>query len=677
MRRKPFEKLLSILFVLLLISQPLVAAYAEGGDFSAEPADAVVQENDAVALPAEETDTPSWEEEILNLTPAGEENPIGASPAGDGSQPASTNDGDAVPPEQTAAPQQEQSIDPPAEETDDSQAVEPPAEGSGEEPPVEEDPDAVEGYETRRFDETIAANWETWSNVNLVRASDFTGKLARITGTLTLNNVLIAGTPARSVDLLSWFDLAPGARIVCSTDAALAINLHALSINKGSSATLKLTWKGKKVNGKKARWTTSNAKLVSVSAGKIKAKKAGTAYVTAKYKKQSVVCRLDITGFVYAKSIKVKKSLTLALFNGTRLSASITPKHTTDKTVTWSSSKPNVVSVDENGNIAALAAGKANIYARTVNGKTAKCTVTVKVVMPKAVDFQRLYVTLHPGDDFQSRAVISPANASYTGLQYTSSDPSVAAVDEQGAIHAVSCGTATITARSTAKASAVNTCKVCVINPEDPPLTGLVIGLNPGHQVKTIKKLYPIAPGSRKRAKGVKTGAGGRYTHQPEYQVVLQVGLKLKRILEEQGATVVITRTTNNVMLTNIDRAKMLNAAGVDVALQLHCNSWKSSKSHGSSCYIRTTGSWVAESRALAKNISKTMSQYTGFKNLGVKVYNEYMSLNWTTTPSVLLEMGYLSNRSDDLNLAKDEFREKLAYGIYVGLCQYFGREVA
>ena len=59
MRRKPFEKLLSILFVLLLISQPLVAAYAEGGDFSAEPADAVVQENDAVALPAEETDTPS------------------------------------------------------------------------------------------------------------------------------------------------------------------------------------------------------------------------------------------------------------------------------------------------------------------------------------------------------------------------------------------------------------------------------------------------------------------------------------------------------------------------------------------------------------------------------------------------------------------------------------------
>ena len=44
----------------------------------------------------------------------------------------------------------------------------------------------------------------------------------------------------------------------------------------------------------------------------------------------------------------------------------------------------------------------------------------------------------------------------------------------------------------------------------------------------------------------------------------------LRRVLlEEQGATVVITRTSNDVMLTNIDRAKMLNAANVDVALQL------------------------------------------------------------------------------------------------------------
>ena len=50
------------------------------------------------------------------------------------------------------------------------------------------------------------------------------------------------------------------------------------------------------------------------------------------------------------------------------------------------------------------------------------------------------------------------------------------------------------------------------------------------------------------------------------------------------------------------------------------------------------------------------------------------MSLNWSTTPSVLLEMGYLSNAREDRLLAKDSFREALAQGIYEGLCEYFGR---
>ena len=50
----------------------------------------------------------------------------------------------------------------------------------------------------------------------------------------------------------------------------------------------------------------------------------------------------------------------------------------------------------------------------------------------------------------------------------------------------------------------------------------------------------------------------------------------------------------------------------------------------------------------MAKALTKAISAATGCVNLGVKVYNNYMSLNWTTTPSVLLEMGYISNRKED-----------------------------
>ena len=82
----------------------------------------------------------------------------------------------------------------------------------------------------------------------------------------------------------------------------------------------------------------------------------------------------------------------------------------------------------------------------------------------------------------------------------------------------------------------------------------------------------------------------------------------------------------------------------------------------------------IGLSPTLAKALCKGISKASGFKNNGVKVYNDYMSLNWTTTPSMLLEMGFLSNRSDDEKLARNSFRKKLAQGIHNGLCSYFGR---
>lgn len=541
----------------------------------------------------------------------------------------------------------------------------------------EADPKAVEGYQTRRFSAMAAVGRETWNNVNLVRDDGYTGKLARVNGTLVLNNVLIEGCPARSVNLFDWFDLAPGAWISCGHGAGLSISLSALSINKGSSVNLGLTWNGQPVPAKKARWASSNGRLVSVKRGKIKARAAGWAYIAASYNNQVAICRLQLTAFVYPKKITMKKKQAFALFTTGRLAVTFKPKNTTERGLTWYSSNPSVISVDAAGNLTAHSPGTVNITARTVNGKFASSTVSVVVVWPSGVGFRKPYITLYPGGSSPANAYVAPGNASYQGLSYTSSNPEVATVDPSGMVHAVSKGTAYIIARSTARTNLAGRCKVCVISPDDPPLTGLVIGLNPGHQITTIKKKYPLAPGSRKKAYGVKTGAVGKFTHQPEYEVVLQVGLKLKRILESQGATVVITRTSNNVMLTNIDRASILNNAGVDIALQLHCNSWKKSSSNGSSCYIKTTGSWVNESWSAASSIAYNMSRYTGFRNLGVKICNTYMSLNWTTTPTVLLEMGYLTNRSDDLNLANDAFREKLAYGIYVGLCQHFGRSVA
>ena len=455
--------------------------------------------------------------------------------------------------------------------------------------------------------------------------------------------------------------------------AALALNVSELLLFKGVSSKLSLTFNGEAVAAKQAKWTSDSAKVVSVSRGKVKGLKAGEATITATYQGETAACVVRVV--LPVTKVKLNRtSATLAQGSTLALKATLTPKNAYDQTVTWTSSKPSVASVDENGVVTGLSKGSATITATSVNGRTAKCKVTVKVILPKSLDFRQLYVTMNPGDRFEAAVTFSPEEVSDPRVFYESSDPAVATVDDSGAVTAVGVGTATITGMAAANPKAGNTFRVCVIEPGSARMAGLIIGINPGHQIKTIKKQYPLAPGSSKTAYGVKTGACGRWTRVNEYETNLAIGLKLMRILTEQGATVVITRTTNDVMLTNIDRAQMLNEAGVDVALQLHCNSWKDKNKEGLSGYIRTTGDWVAESRALSKALCKEMSAATGAVNLGVKIKNEYMSLNWTTTPSVLLEMGYLSNKKEDRLLASDDYREKMAQGICEGLCRYFGR---
>lgn len=749
-------------------------------------------------------------------------------------------------------------------------------------------------YEIMEIDETLYVSDEMWSGVNVTRARGFKGKLAIVEGTLALDDVLIEGASATNLSLEGWFDLTPGASVICAPGDFLNLDRSLTAINKDEKVTLNPSVGNESIQAKKVKWSSSNKKIATVdSKGVVKGKKKGTAVITAQYNGDVATCSVVVNELIMPKKIKLDhSSLTLGFGETSQLEYSISPADAEIVDLTWTSSKPNIASVDDEGFITALSGGETKITVATSNGKKATCKVKVKEIKPTKVKFTTSSVTLEAGEIYAATVNVTPSNASNPEVRYTSSKVSVAGVDEDGIIYALGAGTATITAvsaanakvkgtmkvtvkaptrqdilptavqftstrltltvgeahpttvtvspsnatnrevyytsnnadvaivdgngviypigagtavitatsvanpqirgtltvsvngtaptpdpepvptseptstpepvptpeptptpdnsvkpktikfkkqtlamkagetcqialtmtpqnvtnrevylsssnenvaivdsdtgvitaldRGTATITAVSaadpriqaTCKVTVTGKAPDPnyvpgsgdLTGLIIGINPGHQHKTIKDRYPIAPGSSKTAYGVKTGASGRSTHQNEYDVVLDIGLKLMRILEDHGATVVITRTHSEVMLTNIDRAQMLNEAGVDVALQLHNNSSSNTSKSGVSGYIRTTGDWVEESRGLAECLCKGMADNTPFPNLGVKIENEFMSLNWTTTPSVLLEMGYLSNRSDDKLLALDETREALAWGIYEGLCAYYGR---
>ena len=442
----------------------------------------------------------------------------------------------------------------------------------------------------------------------------------------------------------------------------------------GKSATLSAEILPANATNKKLTWASSNAKVAKVSAkGVVKGVAPGSCVITVKANNGlTAQCAVTITQPV--TSVNIAKKQTVALYNAVKLTATVKPDNASDKRLTWASSNPSVADVDVEGNVYGFAPGSATITVQAADGRQASCAVTVVEVLPTKVDFEKLYLTLRPGESAATRVSVQPADASNRNVVYASLDPAVATVDESGRVTAVGTGSTTIVVTAAATAKVKNTCKVCVIAEGAPRMAGIVIGINPGHQDNTIFKKYPIAPGSSKKAYGCKVGACGHFTRVNEYETNLAIGLKLMRILEERGATVVITRTSNHVSITNIERATMLNEAHVDVALQLHCDAVDNASRYGIQNFIRTTGDWYEESYAISECLLKDMCAATGGRLVGTNKSNGYTSLNYSTTPSILLEMGYISNKEEDRLLASDDYREKMALGIADGLCRYFGR---
>ena len=166
-------------------------------------------------------------------------------------------------------------------------------------------------------------------------------------------------------------------------------------------------------------------------------------------------------------SIKLNAtSITLKNVRSYKLIATINPTNATNKNVTWSSSNTKVATVDANGNVSAVGAGTATIAAKSNNGKTAACKVTVSNPSSVAVSSIKLNstsITLQNVRNYKLTATINPTNATNKNVTWTSSNTRVATVDANGNVKAVGAGTATITAKSNNGKTA--TCKVTVINP--------------------------------------------------------------------------------------------------------------------------------------------------------------------------------------------------------------------
>ena len=190
---------------------------------------------------------------------------------------------------------------------------------------------------------------------------------------------------------------------------------------------------------KEIEWYSENEVVATVSQGTVKASSVGTTNIVAKSKDGSFEAKCKITVIQNPVSITLnKETLNLKVDENEKLTWKILPDDSTDKTVTWSTSNKDVATVS-GGTITAKSVGDAIITAKTVNGKTATCKVTVsaKDVPVTGITVTPTSKTLEVGQTTSLQAEVLPSNATNKEIEWYSENEVVATVN-QGTVKASS-----------------------------------------------------------------------------------------------------------------------------------------------------------------------------------------------------------------------------------------------
>lgn len=162
-----------------------------------------------------------------------------------------------------------------------------------------------------------------------------------------------------------------------------------------------------------------------------------------------------------------------------------------------------------------------------------------------------------------------------------------------------------------------------------------------------------------------------------EYVVVMEVAKKLKPVLEELGAEVVMTKEDIETAISNVERAEIANSVNADAFIRIHCDGSDNSEARGISVlypgdkYL-SDRDMLDRSLSLSKAILECAVDATGAKNRGLVKRDDLIGFNYCKVPCTLIEMGFMTNPEEDILLNSDEYQDKLVKGIAEGICRYF-----
>lgn len=203
-----------------------------------------------------------------------------------------------------------------------------------------------------------------------------------------------------------------------------------------------------------------------------------------------------------------------------------------------------------------------------------------------------------------------------------------------------------------------------------------LVVIDPGHQQKANLNLEPIGPGATTQKYKVTDGTTGVVTKKREAVLVLEMAFVLKEKLEAKGMQVLMTRTSQDVDISNKERATFANDHKANLFLRLHADGSENPNQSGFAVLTPAEGSpytkeIYAESLQISQTIVNKMRENQQVKVNGIKFRDDLSGFNWSKVPGVLLELGFMSNHEEDKKLSDPQYVNSLLQSVTDSVDEY------